>query len=161
MPHRHGHRFLLPAWVRRAVYAIGAACLLSGSVWLYMHDFVRIESEFGQEHSTLEHPLLVMHGAAAAAATWLFGLLWLVHIRRGWHARKNRRSGGTMVALMVGLCVTGLGLYYCGDETARAWISSAHWIAGLIAGLWLPIHIWRGRRAIRTISAPAARAGLQ
>jgi hypothetical protein len=155
MPHRRGHRFHVPAWVRAAVYGVGGACLLSGAVWLYLHHFVRIEGEFGPEASGLEHPMLVLHGIAAAAMTWLFGLLWLAHVRRAWQARRNRRSGGTMVAVMSWLCVSGLGLYYIGNDAAREFVGNGHWLVGLFAALWLPIHIWRGRRAVRlAITSP-------
>ncbi len=158
MPARSGHRFHLPAWVRIAVYSIGGACVLSGLLWLYLHHFVRVEGAFGPENSPLEHPLLVIHGLVAAAMTWLFGLLWLVHVRRAWYARRNRRSGGTMVTLMSWLCISGLGLYYIGNETAREYFSNGHWIAGVFAALWLPLHIWRGRRAIRLATLPTTGA---
>lgn len=152
MTHRGVHRFLLPRWARLGVYGTGLTCLLTGLGWLILHHFVQIEGEFGPASSPLEHPALIAHGVTAAAMTWLFGLLWLTHIRRAWHARRNRRSGGTMVVLLGWLCLSGLGLYYVGHETARAWIGNGHWVAGLFAAFWLPIHIWRGRRAIRAFS---------
>jgi hypothetical protein len=150
MTHRGTHRFLLPRWARSGVYGVGLTCLLTGLGWLVLHHFVQIEGEFGPEASPLEQPLLVMHGIGAAAMLWLFGLLWLTHIRRAWHAQRNRRSGGTMVILLGLLSLSGLGLYYVGHETMRAWIGNGHWVAGLIATLLLPVHIWRGRRAIRS-----------
>jgi hypothetical protein len=142
-------RFHLPAWVRATIYGAGVACLLSGAAWLLLHHFVRVEGEFGPESSPIEHPALVLHGIAAALMVWLFGLLWLVHVRRAWSRRRNRRSGGSMVALMAWLALSGLGLYYLGDEDWRTYASLGHWVVGLFAALWLPIHIWRGRRAVR------------
>jgi hypothetical protein len=150
MTHRGAPRFLLPQWARRGVYGIAASCLLTGLGWLWLHHFVIVDGEFGPEASPFEHPALIAHGIAASAMTWLFGLLWLAHVRRAWHARRNRRSGGTMVALLGWLCLSGLGLYYIGNDAARVWIANGHWVAGLIAGVWLPIHIWRGRRAVRS-----------
>lgn len=58
-----------------------------------------------------------------------------------------------MVALLGTLCLSGLGLYYLGDEHLRAWTSTAHWLVGFAAAAALPIHIWRGRRAVRRVAA--------
>jgi hypothetical protein len=46
----------------------------------------------------------------------------------------------------VPLAVTGLGLYYLGDESGRAWVSLIHWSVGLGAALVLLIHALLGRR---------------
>ncbi len=54
-----------------------------------------------------------------------------------------------MVALLAWLAVSGLGLYYLADEQWRAAASLGHWLLGLFAAAWLPIHILRGRRAVR------------
>ena len=145
---RHGERFVLPRWVRRMVYAVGTACAASGTAWLLLHTFVQVESEFGPQPHPLEHPLLVVHGVAAALVLWTFGLLWLSHVRRAWSRHVNRLSGGTMVALLAWLGASGLGLYYLADERWRDFASIGHWALGLFAVLWLPVHIWRGRRRV-------------
>jgi hypothetical protein len=31
----------------------------------------------------------------------------------------------------------------------RGWISFGHWALGMFAALWLPLHIWIGRRRLR------------
>lgn len=142
-------RFAMPRWARWWIYAGGATALLTGAGWLLLHHFVRVEGAFGPEAHPLEHPALVLHGVAAAALLWAFGLIWLGHVRRAWHRRFNRRSGGTMVGLMVWLGASGLGLYYLADEQWREVASIGHWTLGLFAGAWLPIHVWRGRRAVR------------
>lgn len=146
---RHGERFVLPRWVRWTVYACGVACALSGAGWLLLHQFVQVDGAFGPEPHPLEHPALVLHGVAAAAMLWTFGLVWLAHVRRAWGRRTNRRSGGTLVALLAWLAVSGLGLYYLADERWRQVASIGHWALGLFAVAWLPIHVWRGRRAVR------------
>lgn len=145
----HAERFAMPRWARWWIYVAGAAALVSGGGWLLLHHFVQVEGEFGPEAHPLEHPALVVHGVAAAALIWSFGLIWLGHVRRAWHRRFNRRSGGTMVALMGWLGASGLGLYYLADERWREVASIGHWSLGLFAALWLPVHIWRGRRAVR------------
>jgi|CXWL01.1.fsa_nt_gi hypothetical protein len=141
-------RFQIPQGLRRTLYAAGVLCLASGSLWLVFHHFVRVEGTFGPQASPFEHPMLVAHGVTAFGLLWLFGALWLPHVRRAWHRRHNRSSGGTMATLMTWLAFSGLGLYYLGDEDWRAATSIGHWLAGLVAAAWLPIHIWRGRRAV-------------
>lgn len=145
----HGHeRLRLPGWVRAWVYIGGALCALSGGAWLLLHYFVRHEGEFGPAPSVFEHPSLVVHGICGLAMLWVLGLVWLPHVRRGWSKRRHRWAGGTMAALMLWLVLSAAGLYYLGDETWRGWISVAHWTLGLFAALWLPAHIWIGRRRL-------------
>lgn len=148
MTHRGPTRFLIPRWARRAVHLVSALVFASGALWLFLHRFVAVEGEFGPEASPFEHPALVAHGIAAACMLWLFGLLWLAHVRRAWHARRNRGSGGTMVVLLIALATSGLGLYYIGDDAVRSVLADAHWIVGFVASAALPFHIWRGRRAV-------------
>lgn len=145
----HGHeRLRLPGWVRWWVYLGGALSALSGSAWLLLHHFVRREGEFGPEPSALEHPSLVLHGVSGLMLLWVLGLVWLPHVRRGWSKRQHRWVGGTMAALMLWLALSAAGLYYLGDESWRGWVGIAHWTLGLFAAIWLPVHIWIGRRRI-------------
>lgn len=138
----------MPAWMRRWVYLTGLSCLMTGVLWLTFHYFVRHEGEFGPEAHPLEHLWLTLHGGAAIVMAWVFGLIWLAHVRRGWHRGRNRNSGATMAFLLIVLAATGWGLYYLGDEAWREAASLIHWILGLTAGFWLPFHIWRGRRGL-------------
>ena len=144
-PHTDGMR--MPTWIRRWVYAAASACLLTGILWLLFHYFIRHEGEFGPEAHPLEHIWLTLHGGAAIAMAWVFGLMWLSHIRRGWQKRRNFKSGVTMASIMLILIISGWGLYYLSDEQWRSNTALIHWGLGLFIGLWLPIHIWRGRRS--------------
>lgn len=145
---RHRERFHVPAWVRWGVYTAGSSCALSGASWLLLHHVVRVEGDFGPVASPFEHPALVLHGVVAAVLVWLFGVLWLTHIRRAWQRGTQRALGGTTVVLMTWLSLSGMGLYYLADERWRAVASVGHWGVGLLAAAWLPLHIWRGRRAL-------------
>lgn len=145
----HGHdRLRLPRWIRAWVYIVGTLCALSGAAWLFLHHFVRSEGEFGPEPSWFEHPSLVVHGVCGLALVWVLGLVWLPHVRRGWSKRQHRWAGGTMAALMLWLALSAAALYYLGDERWRGLTSVAHWVLGLFAVAWLPLHIWIGRRRI-------------
>ena len=75
------------------------------------------------------------------------GSLLPVHVRRGWHQRKNVIAGSIIVAILALLIASGYALYYYGGEDARPLISALHWIVGLCAPLTLIWHISRGRQA--------------
>jgi len=72
------------------------------------------------------------------------GALLPIHVRVGWHQRKNLRAGSIVVATFVLLIVSGYVLYYSDEET-RPVFSALHWIIGLGAPVALIWHILRGR----------------
>ena len=139
----------LPPWIRWWVYGAGAAALVTGVLWLVFHHFIRREGPFGLEAHPLEHGWLMLHGAAGYAVVWSLGLIWFLHVRRGWSGTHNRLNGRTMTIVLIVLVLTGLGLYYLGDEIWRDRTAILHWALGLFAGAWLPFHVWRGRRSGR------------
>lgn len=130
----------------RWVYALAGGVLLSGLLWLLFEHFVRVASEFGPEHHWLQAWWLKLHGSLALAAVWGFGVLWPIHVRRAWNAHRHRRSGGTLFGTVSFLAITGLLLYYTGDDRLRAWVSLGHWIVGLLGVLVLGTHIVIARR---------------
>lgn len=153
-------RLRLPRWIRIWVYTLGPACAGTGVLWLVFHHFVHREGPFGPEPHPFEHTWLVSHGIAGLAMLWVLGLVWLPHVRRGWTRPAHRLAGGTMAASMLWLAVSAAGLYYLGNERAREATAIAHWLVGLFATAWLPLHISLGRRAMRrtsTSKAPATR----
>ena len=91
------------------------------------------------------HSILIVHGFAAYFFVLLFGAVMPTHIKAGWKNKRNRLSGGLMVAAMALLLVSGLFLYY-GDVTrdAALWV---HWVIGCGLVLLFPLHFIRGRRA--------------
>jgi hypothetical protein len=128
---------------------------LSGALWLVFHYFFAVKNEFGEGPHPLQQWWLKVHGLAAMAALIIFGSLLLGHIRRAWQHRQNRISGGSMVALMIWLTLTGYALYYFGGEESRPIISAAHWIIGIVALALLVLHIVWGRRLRqRNVSSP-------
>lgn len=118
---------------RRLLYAVLATLWASGGLWLVAHYFWIGQGEYGPAISPAEPWALRLHGAAAIATTAFLGLLWAVHVVRGWIARRRRWTGGTLVGAAAVLVVTGYLLYYVGDDDWRAWVSLVHWIIGLAA----------------------------
>ena len=118
---------------RRLLYAVSAALWASGALWLMAHYFWVKQGEFGPESSPAEPWSLRIHGLFAMAALAFLGLLWAVHVVRGWTARRRRRSGGFLFGLSLILVLTGYLLYYAGDDDLRGWASMFHWGLGLAA----------------------------
>lgn len=123
----------LPKLRRWTVYAISFATWLTGVLWLIYHYFMTTEGRFGPVTHPLEPIWIRLHAAFSFFAIAILGLLWGVHILRGWHANWRRWSGGTLVAIFIVLTVTGYGLYYALDEQWRNWTSLIHWVVGLAA----------------------------
>ena len=90
-----------------------------------------------------------VHGAAAMLVLVVLGTLIPLHIRRGWSAGINRRTGLVLIAVMASLIATGYGLYYFGDESLRAAAVEAHDLIGVLAPVVILWHVLRGRQANR------------
>ncbi len=132
---------------RRLLYAAFAVLLISGLLWLGFHYFISIKGEFGDAHHPLEVWWLKLHGLAAMLALIVFGSLMPGHIRNAWRHQKNRGSGGSMIALVLLLALSGYLLYYAGGEELRQLSSIAHWVIGLVMLPLLILHIVLGRRS--------------
>lgn len=140
----------------RWLYFTAAALFLSGLGWLIAHYFLAGPAEFGERHHASEPWWMRVHGAAVMAFLISLGSLFPGHIVRAWQARKNRRTGLLLIAIMTVLIVTGYGLYYIADEAARPWLSIVHWVGGLTVAAGLLLHVVQGRktRAKRRVAAP-------
>jgi hypothetical protein len=124
----------MPRNRRLTLYATSLAVWATGSVWLVFHYFVHSVDALGFE---TPHPAekwsLIVHAFASFYAMWWFGVLWTGHIKRGWKARMQRGTGGTLFAFWTWLAVTGYALYYVVSDTWRSRISVLHWAVGLAA----------------------------
>lgn len=137
--------------LRRAMYAASALLVLSGLAWLLAHYVLPLPEDAAR------HPLeawsIRVHGAAAMLGLAVFGSLWSNHVLGAWPRRRHAWSGGAMVALWLGLILSGYGLYYLADETWRNAASTLHIAAGLALPLGLLAHltqIQRRRAAARS-----------
>ena len=145
---RHLHRppLKLRPGHRRWLYLSSVLLLVSGIGWLVGHYFMHGPSDFPDAPNASEPWWLRLHGAAAMGFLVAFGALLPQHVRSGWRQRVNWTSGVLMLVVVSVLTLTAYGLYYIGDDRARAFISIAHWTVGLVAAAGLPVHIMLGRR---------------
>ena len=129
----------LPLWQSISTHLIFIICAISGVLYLLAHEFEM------KALAVENHSILVVHGFAAYFFVLLFGAVMPTHIKAGWKNKRNRISGGLMVAMMALLLVSGLFLYY-GDvaRDAALWV---HWVIGCGLVLLFPLHFIRGRRA--------------
>lgn len=134
-----------------AIYWVSSCLFASGVVWLIYFYFVRVVDQFGFENP---HPLqgyfLIGHAVFALPSVWIFGLLWLIHVKPGWRARKKRWSGGTIWSLVLWMILSGYSLYYIGDDEIRGWLSLSHWVAGLPALVVFLVHIFLQLRQVQS-----------
>lgn len=121
----------LPRWQEWSVYALLAALLVTGLAWLGLDTWVRIEGEFGPEHHPVQALSLIVHGIAAYAFLVIAGAMIPVHIKLGWHLKRNRKSGLVLALACLALALTAVALYYVGAEGFRSAASLAHWLVGI------------------------------
>jgi hypothetical protein len=148
---------------KRWVYWSSGLLFISGLFWLAFHYFVRVRGQFGETPHPLEPWWLRVHGGAAMLFLVVVGSLLPIHVRRGWHQRKNLRLGIVILSTALLLTCSGYALYYFGGEETRPFISAFHWIIGLAAPVLLTWHIVAGRAlyapASHGPSASAQRSG--
>jgi hypothetical protein len=140
------------------IYWSAAAVFATGALWLLFHYFVQVEGEFGPAPHPLEHWWLRLHGFAAMLCLVLVGTLLPIHIRRGWHQRRNVTAGLLLVGIALLLALSGYALYYFGGEQTRPWISLFHWVLGLVAPAAMVGHLVTGR-STRSALRPRASEG--
>jgi hypothetical protein len=131
---------------RWTLYSVSLALLLSGTVWAWLH---RLEDAglAGNSLRELKPWLLKAHGYAAVGFVLLLGTLLPGHVRRSWHAHKNRGSGAIFLGVVSLLTLSGYMLYYLGDEAWRHATSQFHLWGGLASPFLLFWHVRSGRRA--------------
>src|SRR5882757_3544146 len=97
-------------------YLTSALLFGSGVLWQLLHSFFQRNGEFGPEIHLAEPWMLKLHGAAAMVSLIILGTLVPLHIRRAWHARRNRINGAVMISVFTILILSGYGLYYVGGD---------------------------------------------
>ncbi|MFO1304116.1 MAG: hypothetical protein U1F54_10315 [Burkholderiales bacterium] len=147
----------LPRVLRRTNYAITGVLVLTGATWLVLAYVAAPPGEPRPAPHAWNGTLLMFHGIAAYAALLTYALVGHAHVRLGWRERTLRPMAASLVASILVLATTGLGLYYAAADVARAWAEWSHIAAGIAMPVLLALHIRNGRRAARH-QATAARA---
>ena len=132
---------------RRWLYSVSLLLFISGASWAWISHLDE-NGQAGESLRRLKTRLIAVHGFAAVTFVFLFGTLLVTHVRRAWHARKNRWNGGFFLITAGLLTVSGYALYYLSDEKSRAANSQFHLWLGLVSPALLVWHILSGRKSI-------------
>jgi len=140
----------LGLWQKIAVFATTAVVGVTGLLWFVLHDM--IDGEPGDATRVL----LILHGISSYAMLVVIGSLLPRHVRLGWVRRRNMMTGLTVTAVMAVLAVTGLALYYGGEDlhTPAKWL---HVVFGLGCFVLFPAHALLTAKSLQ--SSESATAG--
>lgn len=137
-----------PAGFTRLLLAILAALFLTGLILSPGALEMRLEWDVPWSLEGGQRVWAAAGHATSFFLTLLFlGALWTVHMRAGWVRRENVGSGVVLLAGFVLLAISGLALYYAGDEGLGRIALIVHLCAGLGLPLFLGAHIAGAQRA--------------
>ena len=106
-----------PKWFYRFLVASFVLLTLSGLLLIPNALDMRLEWDMpwrlaGSQQLTI----VAIHAILAFLIVSQMGALWSVHMRIGWRHHKNIKTGLSLVAILLALILTGIGIYYLGDE---------------------------------------------
>ena len=101
---------------------------------------VRLEKEVPWRLSTESRVVVAgIHLLLAFIALAIVGALSSIHMRKEWNRKRNRASGITLVGIFVFLSLSGIGIYYFGNETLSLLSSISHLVIGVFIAA---IYVW-------------------
>src|SRR5690349_21303786 len=133
----------MPISLRRLIYTLCTLLWLSGCVWLIVHFFFPVTTQFGPAPNPLEPWLLRVHGWLAVGGVFLFGWITSEHISDRWRKPQNRISGLSLATFVSLLTVSGYALYYTTDRLHDA-AAVLHEVLGALIVVFALVH-WRAR----------------
>ncbi len=86
------------------------------------------------------------HVAFSYIMLCLFGAIWRIHILIGMKLKQKIYSGLSLTTIMIVLTVTGVGIFYLGNETASEIASLSHLLFGTIIIFFFLFHILTGKK---------------
>lgn len=90
----------------------------------------------------------VLHGWSIPPFLIIFGVVWRVHILRGWQLKKNILSGVITLLIFIILTATGWMIYYSGSDDVQRISAQVHTWLGIAISVVLFAHAvlgWRTR----------------
>ncbi|MBF7682126.1 hypothetical protein I2F27_02070 [Acinetobacter sp. B5B] len=132
----------LPKIHKYTLYIIWAVLSVTGLYFAYSQDWKKYDPSEFTVYS------LKVHGICASLMLILIGTLIPIHIQRSLETKRNLTSGISILVFMLLLALSGVGLYYSA-ETWIALVKIIHIWVGIFIVLFLPCHIWLGRRRKR------------
>lgn len=140
-----------PKIAKALLYLAFVTSWLTGTVWFSLHQWVHIEGEFGESHSTWGPFLIKIHGGSAMLMMVFYGYLLASHVPAGRRSKRNRALGLALTCGIAFMILTAYGLYYIGGETFRSIVSWAHLLVGFCLPFVLALHVWSGHRSSRIV----------
>lgn len=74
----------------------------------------------------------------------LFGAIWRIHILVGMKLKQKLVSGFSLTGIMIILAITGVGIFYLGNDTASVVASVTHLLLGTLIIFFFLFHILIG-----------------
>lgn len=90
-------------------------------------------------------PVAALHALGATVAAFVVGMLWPLHVRSGLRKRSQLGTGFALLSGLGVLALTGLGIYYFGNESLSAAASVIHVGVALLVIVFLTVHVICGR----------------
>ena len=90
-----------------------------------------------------------LHTLLSFLTLTLIGALWSVHMRSGWKRRSNHHSGLGLIVVMLLLLITGIGIFYLGDEDNAMIASLGHMAIGGMLPVIFSYHALAGYQKAR------------
>lgn len=94
----------------------------------------------------INHHTTTLHALLAFITLWLLGAIWSVHIRANWGKKKNCASGSWLIAVCLVIALSGLGIYYIGEDSIANVTSLTHLLLGGLAPIALIAHLILGKK---------------
>lgn len=130
-----------PKWFSaNLITTILAILFLTGLLLAPTTLVVRLEKEIPWRLSTNSHVVAAaLHVFFGFVALAVVGALSSIHMRKEWNRKRNRVSGMSLVGLFIFLSLSGLGIYYFGNETLSLLSSVSHLVVGVLIAA---VYVW-------------------
>jgi len=114
----------MPPWQRHFILVGMLSCSLTGTVYLFGHEFQIQRTLLGT------HAVLAWHGVSAILASMALGSILPFHLKAGLKSKRKLLSGLSQLGFLAALLISGALLYY-GPEEMRELVVLTHWLVGV------------------------------